>query len=147
MTYRKADRPRPDSVGLALTDGELELLIGGLTDDISFDIALIDLGLRGNPPEREGPPDAIQIDAAFRSYERLLNAGLIRVGRVQYLDGGPPGRVAPVEHIEERFVDIRSRVDGACRTASNWGDWAFSCWSVNSDAGDALARHRLQLRP
>ncbi len=138
ITYRSANRPGP-----ALTTGEVELLTDGLTDDISFDNALIDLGLRGNPPARNEPPDAIQIDAAFRSYERLLNAGLIRLGRVQYIDGGPPGRVAPIEHLVESLTQVRARVEEACRTASDWGDWGFSCWSVNTSDGDAAARERL----
>ena len=79
MTYRNANRPSPDSVGSALTDGEFALLVDGLTDDISFDIALINLGIRRNPPARNEPPEAVEVEAAFRSYERLLDAGLIRL--------------------------------------------------------------------
>lgn len=139
VTYRRADRPIPDSAGLVLTDGELELLVDGLTDDISFDNALIDLGLRGNPPDRNEPPDAAQADTAFRSYERLISAGHIRLGRVQYIDGGPAGRVAPVEHVEQPLAEVRARVEAACQTAADWGDWAFSCWSVNTATGHALA--------
>ena len=138
ITYRKSGRS--DAV---LTRGEVDLLVDGLTDDISFDNALLDLGLRASPPERNAPPGANQIDAAFRSYERLLNAGLIRLGRVQYIDGGPPGRVAPVEHVAEPLTQVRARVEEACRTASDWGDWAFSCWSVNTFNGDAVASKRL----
>ncbi len=143
VTYRRADRPIPDSAGLALTDGELELLVDGLTDDVSFDNALIDLGLRGTPPDRNEPPDAAAVDAAFRSYERLISAGHIRLGQIQYIDEGPPGRVAPVKHVVEPVRQVRARVEEACRTASDWGDWAFSCWSVNTSDGDAVASKRL----
>lgn len=142
VTYRNANRPSPNSVRSALTDGEVALLIDGLTDDISFDIALINLGIRRNPPARNEPPKAVEIEAAFRSYERLIDADLIRLGRVQYIDGGPPGRVAPVEHVSEPLAQVRTRVEEACRTATDWVDWAFSCWSVNTPAGDAFANKR-----
>lgn len=126
-----------------LPNGELQLLIDGLTDVVSFDMALLHLGLRGNPPDRSEPPNTAQIEVAFRRFEGLLTGGLIQLGRMQYVDGGPPGRVAPVEHIEERFQDVRSRVKEACRTAEDWGDWAFSCWTANTADGDALARELL----
>ncbi len=134
ITYRNARWSDP-----VLTRGEVGLLADGLTDDISFDSALIDLGIRRNPPARNEPPEAVEIDAAFRSYERLLDADLIRLGRLQYIDGGPPGRVAPVEHVAEPLAQVRARVEEACRTSSDWADWAFSCWSVNSPGGDAVA--------
>ena len=135
ITYRNAGGSDP-----VLTRGEVGLLADGLTDDISFDIALIDFGVRGNPPVRNEPPDANQIDAAFRSYERLLDADLIRLGRVKYIDGGPPGRVEPVEHMAEPLTKVRARVEESCRTAMDWGDWAFSCWSVNTETGDERVR-------
>ncbi|MCP4963591.1 MAG: hypothetical protein GY925_30520 [Actinomycetia bacterium] len=138
ITYRTAGGSDP-----VLTRGEVDLLADGLTDDISFDNALLDLGLRRNPTERNEPPDAIQIDAAIRSYERLLNAGLIRLGRIWYIDGGPPGRLAPVEHVAEPLTQVRARVEESCRTATDWADWAFSCWSVNTSDGDAVASKRL----
>lgn len=139
VTYRRPQKPDPNDMDL--TASELELLADGVTDDVSFDMSLIHLGLRDNPPARNEPPSLAQIDAAFRSYERLISAGLLRLGRVQYIDGGPPGRVAPVEHIAEPLAQVRARVEEACRSASDWGDWAFSCWSVNTDEGDDIARH------
>jgi hypothetical protein len=146
ITYRNATRSDAGLLESDLTNGEIELLIDGLTDDISFDMALIHFGIRGNPPDRNEPPGRNQIEAAFRSYERLINSGLVRLGRIQYIDAGLPGRVAPVEHVEEPFRDVRGRVDDACRTATEWGDWAFSCWTVNTEAGDAVANRELERR-
>ncbi|MBA2282007.1 MAG: hypothetical protein H0W25_12370 [Acidimicrobiia bacterium] len=64
----------------------------------------------------------------------------MRLGRVQYIDKGPPGRLAPVEHISEEIDDIRRRVDEACRSG---GDWEFACWLVNTPSGDSIARAAL----
>ncbi len=122
-----------------LTKGELGILMDGLTDDVSFGMALIHLEVRGNTPGRDNPPSVVQIDAVFRSYSRLIEAGLLKLGKLQYVDGGPPGRVAPVEHVEEPAAIVRSRVETACRSATGWGDWAFSCWTVNTKTGDERA--------
>ena len=43
---------------LTLSDGEVASLIDGLTDDVSFEWTLIDLGIRSNPPPVDEPPDA-----------------------------------------------------------------------------------------
>lgn len=40
----------------------------------------------------------------------------MQIGRVQCIDGGPPGRVAPVEHIAEPIGEVRQRVENACRS-------------------------------
>ena len=53
-----------------LTGGEIELLIDGLSDDVSFAWALIHLGLRDNPPLDDVPPNAETIGAAFAHFER-----------------------------------------------------------------------------
>lgn len=143
ITYRPTRLQRHDPHGSDLTDAEIELLVDGLTDDVSFDMALLHLGIRGNSPDRNEAPDAAQIEAVFRSYERLINNGLIQLGRVQYIDGGPPGRVAPVEHVEEPLREVRTRVDHACSSATDWADWAFGCWTVNTEGGDAIARKQL----
>ncbi len=60
---------------------------------------------------------------------------------IEVLDGGPPGRVAPVEHIEEPLSAVKARVESASAGAKEWADWAFSCWVVNTDLGDAVARN------
>jgi hypothetical protein len=113
--------------------GELALLRDAQTDDVSFMWVLIDLGLRGNPPSSpDWKPGTLEIDAAFRSLERLCERGLIDVGRVEYADGGPPGRVAPVRHIVEPLDVVRQRVEAEIASASQPTDWEFSCWVVAS---------------
>ena len=129
---------------LNLTPGELELLIAGLSDDIDFVWVLIHLGIRANPPPS---PDWVPSDSdlrdAFASLRRLAEAGLMRLGRIEYVDGGPPGRLAPVKHVAEEFDVLVDRVGAAVRTARDQSDWAFSCWAVNTDRGDAVARRAL----
>ncbi len=127
----------------ALTPGEIEILIDGLSDDVAFHWLLIHLEIRNNPFETEHPPTAHDIESAFRSLGRLTIRGLIRVGRIQHIDGGAPGRLAPVEHIEEQLPVVRKRVEAACASAKEWGDWGFSCWVVNTDRGDSAARRAL----
>jgi hypothetical protein len=63
-----------------LSAGEIELLIDGLSDDVSFDWALIHLGLRANPPIDDEPPDAEMISSAFAHFERLHDRHLVRLG-------------------------------------------------------------------
>lgn len=131
-----------------LSSGEIELLVDGLSDDVSFSSALIDLGLRDNPPANDVPPSADMIGAAFAYFERLLGHNLVKLGRIEYVDPNHrPGTVAPVKHNSEPLADVRNRVEDACSAATDWGDWAFSCWLVNTDAGNAAARHALQARP
>lgn len=126
-----------------LTPGEVDILIDGLSDDVAFEWVLIHLEIRNNPPETEHPPTARDIESAFRSLGRLTNRGLIRLGRIQYIDGGASGRVAPVEHIKEPLPVVHRRVEAACASAKEWADWAFSCWVVNTNRGAAVARRAL----
>lgn len=128
-------------VATSLTSGETELLIDGLSDDVAFVWVLIHLGLRGNPPEGEDAPSDEEVDAAIRSLENLSRAGLVRVGHMEYLDGGPPGRVAPVKHVEDPIDHVANEVRSACRSGV---DWEWSCWVVNTTAGDEAARAALQ---
>jgi len=65
----------------------------------------------------------------------------MRVGRTEYIDGGPPGRVAPVKHVDEAFDDVRARVGRACASGEGW-EW--SCWVVNTPQGDAMAARALE---
>lgn len=61
----------------------------------------------------------------------------MQIGRVQCIDGGPPGRVAPVEHIAEPIGEVRQRVENACRSDA---ESEFACWLVDTLAGDEVAR-------
>jgi hypothetical protein len=126
-----------------LTGPEIELLIHGLSDDVSFGWALRELELRGNPPNLPDSPTPTQIDSAFEVFERLTALGLVKIGRIEYIDRGPSGRFAPVEHIVERVDEVRDRVERACRDAEKDTDWEFACWLVNTDAGDRIARNAL----
>jgi hypothetical protein len=121
------------------SDGNHELLINGLSDDVSFLWVLIDLGLLSNPPGHNGNPSPADVDAAFATLSRLQTAGLIEVGRIEYVDGGPPGRFAPVKHVPEELPVCRERALHGLNTG-DWSDWAHSCWVVNTDKGDEIAR-------
>lgn len=124
-----------------LSAGEVEVLVDGLTDDVAFNWVLIHLGLRGNPPDAPGPPSEAAVTAAFTSLEALVGRGLGKVGRIEHIDGGPPGRYAPVRHVEEPTPVVRQRVLEACHAGDGW-EW--SCWYVNTEDGDTAARHALE---
>lgn len=126
-----------------LTAGEIKILVDGLSDDVAFSWALIHLGIGTNLPAQDLPPSADQIATAFTSLERLAVGAFAKLGRIGYLDQGPQGRVAPVQHVEESVDDVRERVDRVCRHAADWGDWAFCCWLVNTEKGDAVARRAI----
>jgi len=125
-----------------VSDGEAELLIDGLTDDVAFVWVVTHLGLRDNPPALIRPPSADEIAEALRVLERLSEVDLVKVGRTEYVDGGPPGRVAPVRHVEEPMGVVGERVRAACAHGMD-GGWEWSCWVVNTEAGDAVARRVL----
>lgn len=129
---------------MSLTDAEAEVLIDGLSDDVAFVWVLIHLGLSGNSPSSPGPPTPDVVDAALETLDRLSQAGLVRVGHMEYLDGGPPGRVAPVKHVEDPVDEVADRVRAAC---SEGHDWEWACWVVNTAAGDEAARTVLATRP
>jgi len=97
------------------------------------------LELRRNPPKTPVPTPT-QIDSAFDVIERLSARGLVNGGRIEYIDRGPPGRLAPVEHIPEPLDEVRNRV---ARPAETDTDWEFACWRVNTEAGDRIARNAL----
>ena len=124
-----------------LSRGEVELLVDGLSDDVAFHWVLVHLGIRRNPPTTPGPPSAIEVDAAFQTIERLVDLGLIAAGRLEPDDGGPSGRPTPVHHVSEPLPVIRSRVDAALAAGT---DWEWTCWLVNTDAGDIVARQAIQ---
>lgn len=121
----------PDESLADLTAGERELLADADSDDVSFGWVLIHLGIRGNPPAHpRWRPSEQDLEQAFASLSGLVQRGLIKVGRIEYLDGGAPGRIAPVRHIEEPLDAVRVRVSEAVRLAAEPEDWEFSCWVV-----------------
>ena len=127
-----------------LTLGELELLVGGLSDDVAFVWVLIHLGIRTNPPPMpDWSPSASELQTAFACLRRLTDLALVRVGRMEYVDGGPPGRLSPVRHVAEDMDTVVSRVEAAVKTARVSHDWEFSCWVVNTERGNAMARRAL----
>ena len=81
-----------------LSAAEMELLIHGLSDDVSFFWVLHLLGLIDNPPKTPHP-DAQTVETGFATLQRLNTQGLIEVGSVRYVDPQTPrGTLAPVEH-------------------------------------------------
>ena len=127
-----------------LTLGELELLIDGLSGDVDLVWVLIHLGIRSNPPPTpDWAPAASDLQDAFASLRKLTSLGLIRVGRIDHTDGGPPGSLTPVRHIAEDINAVVSRVEAAVRTACAEDDWAYSCWIVNTYNGNVIANAAL----
>ena len=131
-----------DTTSDGLTEGETRLLIDGLSDDVAFVWALIDLGIRANPPVVDEPPST-----GTRSLPPLGASSVWLVvawsgsEESEYVNPAQPaGTVAPVKHVEEALQAVRERVERACHVAESNSDWAFSCWLVNTDAGDAIAR-------
>jgi hypothetical protein len=125
----------------ALTRGEVEILIDGLSDDVSFQWALIHLGIHGNPRAEKAPPSTEEIAAAFASFERLVAGGLAKLGRIESVGPAPPpGSLASVKLVQEPIRDVRERAERECRSAKHSSDWTFCCWLVNTEAGNALAR-------
>ena len=129
----------------ALTSGEIEVLIDGLTDDVSFSWVLDHLGLRGASLERGGAPSEEEIALVFTALERLTKWALIEVGRIDFIDGGPAGRVAPVRQVCESLEVVRGRVE-ECVARGDWAEWAFAFWVVNTSAGNEIAREVLATR-
>lgn len=127
-----------------LSPGEIEVLIDGESDDVAFDWLLIHLGIRSNPAERPGPPTIEEALAALSSVEKLVTAGLVRIGRIEYIDGGPPGRVAPVKHVSEPIEVVRQRVVAHLESGDMADNWRWLCWAVNTELGDLAARHAFE---
>ena len=114
-----------------LSDGEVALVRDAQSDNVAFVWVLIHLGLRGNPPSSpDWRPGPSEIESAFAVLERLTSRGLIGVGRVEYIDGGPPRRVAPLRHVAEPLAVVQERVQEAVASACESTDWEFSCWVV-----------------
>lgn len=128
-----------------LTAGEIKILVDGLSDDVAFSWALIHLGIGTNLPAQDLPPSADQITEAFSSFERLVLGAFAKLGRIERVDGEPPGEMSPVRHVEEPIHDVRERVDRVCHQAADWGDWAFCCWLVNTEKGDAVTRRAIAI--
>jgi len=124
---------------VALTHGEIELLTDGLSDYVDFGWVLVRLDIRGNPPIDPGPPSEADVDAAFSILDGLSDRGLIKVGHMEYDDGGPPGRLAPIHHVEDPLGAAKASVlEGLMNSASD--DWKWNCWVENTNAGSDLIR-------
>ena len=132
-----------------LTPREIDVLVHGLDDDVSFDWVL---GLLGAEPA-EGVtwirPTAEDLDTAFESLRRLVDGGYALIGRMRFKDADragqrPPAPAAPLELIPEDLPDVRRLVDAAVAAASTPTDWAFACWVVNTPKGDAVATAALR---
>jgi hypothetical protein len=120
----------PDRANLIA--GEIQLLTDAETDDVSFDWVLIHLDIGVDHGNRvDWRPTNSDFDAAFMSLARLVDRGLVRVGHVEYVDGGPPGRVAPVRHVAEDLDRVRARVEARIRDPHDITDWAYSWWVVS----------------
>ena len=134
--------------GARLTKDEVELLIDGSSDEVDFIWTLFHLDIFENPPLRPGPPTQAEIDRAFESIERLVSFGYIIVGRSEYIDGGPPGRAAPVTVVSEPIGIVKSRVERACAEArahpTGSDDWQWSCWLTCTDSGRSIAGEALK---
>lgn len=116
-----------------LLPGEQELVAGAASDDVAFNWVLINLGIASNPPPHpDWRPSNADVDRAFESLGRLVRRGLIQVGRIEYIDGGRPGRVAPVRHVSESLDVVRRRVDESVKAGQTWDEWAYSCWVVEA---------------
>lgn len=128
----------------SLTPGERNILVDGLSDDVSFGWVLIHLGIRGNPPATPSWwPSEMDVATAFVSLQKMVDAGLVEVGRLEYVDGGPPGRFASVRHVAEERAASEQRVLEAVRAKGEPEGWEFACWVVNTEKGDAIARREV----
>ena len=105
----------------------MELVEEARRDDIDMAWTLIHLGIRRNDGADARRPTTADIDRAFESLERLSRAGLIRVGHTEYVDGGGPGRVAPVHLIDDPLPFVKHRVLTAIRDGDDT-DWQFGLW-------------------
>ena len=119
-----------------LSRDELSLLTDAVSDDVSFDWVLLRLKLMPERRDASWRPGSSEREAAFSTLAKLSERGLIQVGRMEYLDGGPAGRVAPVKHVAEPLSDVRERVASAAANGIDSVDWAFQCWVVGSDLLD-----------
>ena len=60
-----------------LSEGERALLEDAGADDVALVSVLVHLGIRSNPPSHpEWKPGPAELDAAFNSMHRLVEAGL-----------------------------------------------------------------------
>ena len=113
-----------------LTAGELKLLEDASVDDVHTLSMLSDLGLVGSAHDAV---TAEILDSAFASLAKLLDRGLIRVGRVEYVDAGAPGRIAPVRHISESLSTVRAHVESSTANAADPTSWWFASWVVGTN--------------
>ena len=136
-----------DGVG-DLAHGELELLLEGLDDELSFAYVLEHLGLfRYSFDASSGGwnydvrPDPTAVAEAFESLDRLVGRGLVTVtSRHPYIHNKPRlsrPRRGPSDESEPLEL-VRRRVEKAIRRrrAPHW-EWDKRCWVSNTTVGDA----------
>jgi hypothetical protein len=127
-----------------LSEGELNILVDGLSDEVAFFYVIIHLGLLEAVDEAApGPTRTRVVNAAIESLQRLIDRGLLLVGHTRFVEeGGPPApgrRLTPYEHVPEEPVDVwqRLRTDSLSPVSD---DLYWSCWCVNTAAGNKVAR-------
>jgi hypothetical protein len=126
-----------------LTEGEVAILVDGLSDEVGFIYVMHHLGFGAYVGAGPGAERSRAVQSAIDSLRRLVDRGLVLVGYTQYVDGGPPGRLAPYEHVSESPDDVWRRLrSDSLSTEPGALDW--SCWCVNSPAGDEVARRSQQ---
>ena len=114
-----------------LTPGEVDVLIDGLTDYVSFNLVLTRLGLEPREGVEWIRPSAADLGAAFGSVQQLVDGGFACIGRLEPVNG---------DFVTEDQHDVRRRVEAAVATATTSSEWAFVCWLANTPHGDAFAR-------
>lgn len=87
-----------------------------------------------NPPETPGAPTLAEVDAAFAVLGGMSERGLIKVGHMEYDDGGPPGRLASIHLVEDPLPVAK----GAVLDGLGSDDWRWNCWVENTAAGSEL---------
>lgn len=118
-----------------LGEGEVRLLVDALSEDVPAVWVLIQLGIRDNPPPTGWIASSEDLDRAAIVLRRLLDLGLIEVGRVETVDGRPFGRDVPNRFVAER---LDSATDRAKVGLSNHA-WEWAYFVVLTSLGETLA--------
>ncbi len=123
-------------------EGERELLWSGYYEDVDLSAVMGTLRLE-SPGARKPSKEALA--SAFASFERLVDRGLMKVGRLSLgqavRSGGRPGAAI---HVEESIDAASRRVEQECAKAQSFDDWRFACVLATTDLGDAVGRATLR---
>lgn len=110
--YAVADGPLARVGPADLTAGELRILDDAETDDVALTWVMDHLRLTTDRPTRA------HWDVAFAALARLVDRGLVAVGRMDDAPGGG------IRHVAEPLAVVRRRAEA-------WGDdWAYAGWVV-----------------